>query len=330
MIFIIIKIYLFNYITNCIRGGSIKEIIICTDLYTSSDQTVISGYNIGQLFNQKTILFHVNTISPQIEHIFHPPTIHTQYLYEPVWDKDIEITVLQRIGVQLNRLKLNKEDFKFESFEGLITEGIKYLGDKFNINFIVIGATHHRNMHRLFFNSFAEKTFFNLKKDVLLIKKSMHQVQHITHLLSWADDNANDLSIVSYWAKMWKAKVGLDCVVPIEFVGLNLEIFREGPSAREILLDQTSHYHEQAENRLIQARDKLRSNGIECDYSLKMILNKSPGKTLSEMIIQSQTDLVILRPEHYVFDRFVIGSTTFDLLRKVKANMYLINKGDEK
>lgn len=303
-----------------------NRLVICTDLNQNSDRNVLAGFLLAKRVDLRPMLYHIDTVSPRIDKVFHPMAIKTEYKFDPVWGGDIEVIVSQRINSQLKRLKLEKEDFDFENFEGTINEGIAHLNSHPEIEFLSIGSTNHGNIHRLFLNTFAEKSLSHLSKDVLVIKKEMKEIRNITYLLPYAPVNMEDLNVVARIARASNAKVCLDCVVPIEFVGLNLEAFKDDPPPREILKKEVATYTTNAEEQLASASKELKAQGIESTYSLKMILNKLPGDYLEEMVKKENSDLVIMKPHHYLFEHLSVSSTTLDIMRHLSCNLYLISK----
>ena len=154
----------------------------------------------------------------------------------------------------------------------------------------------------------------------------MKEIRSITYLLPYAPVNFDDLSVVAHIARASNAKVFLDCVVPIEFVGLNLEAFKDDPPPKEILKTETTVYSSNAEEQLARATKELKAQGVESTYSLKMILNKLPGNYLEEMVKKESSDLVIMKPHHYLFEHLTVSSTTLDIMRNLSCNLYLISK----
>lgn len=303
-----------------------KKLIICTDMEIHSDKNVLAGYYMAKTLDLKPVLYYIETVSPRIESVFHPQTIHTEYKYDSFWKKEFEANTLERIELQLSRLNLNKQSFEYKEYDGSISDGIDALKTNEDVDFLSIGGSHHGRIHRFFLNTFVEKTLFHLKKDVLVIKDDINAIKHMTYLMPYGGYVKSDLDKVIRIANATKAKVLIDSVVPIEYIGFNLEILVNESISREVLLNDLSNHHKIAEDELVHVTNILKQKGIECDYSLKLILNKSPGKTLNEIVTSESSDLVIMKPIDQIFEHLSTSSTTLDFLRNVKRNFYLLSK----
>lgn len=305
-----------------------KEMVICSDLHENSDDNIKTGVLFAKTLGLKPTIYHIDTIAPQLNKQFHAATIKPHYVEDPVWKKNIEVTVLDMVNEALKRVDIKKEEVDFENFEGSITEGVDHLREHKNMEILSIGATHHGSIHRFFLNTFAEKSFFHLRKDVLVTKKRVDKYSHITYLIPYAPLDEDDLSKVIYLAKCHSAKVHMDCIVPINFVGYSLELFEDSPYPREVLTNEMSQMHQKAEAELKKAQEKLRKESIESSYSLKMILNEDAGKHLEELVRDEGSDLVILKPQNYTFEHLSVGSVSLDIMRTVSCNLFLLQVSD--
>lgn len=303
-----------------------KSSIICTDLEETSDATVLSGFNLSKSLGIKPTLFFIDVVSSRIETLFHPTQISPRYENDKEWKEAIEQTVDNRVSAQLQRLNLKKEGFDFESYEGTISQGINHLANKHNnVDYFFIGASQHGDIHRLFLNTFVEKTFFKLQKETFVIKKPSENLDEIIYLIPFAPLNTSDLDKVAKIATHNNSPVRLDCVVPVEFIGYNLEAFNEDPSPKELMKEEVSTYHESAERQLQKAVELLKGQGIEASYELEMVLNKNPGESLRKNLADQKNKLIVLKPQHYIFNSLSIGSTTLDIMRHVDNNILFLN-----
>lgn len=306
-----------------------KSSIICTDLEKTSDAAVLTGYNLSKNLGIKPTLFFIDVVSSRLETLFHPIQITPTYDDDTAWKEAIENTVENQVSDQLKRLNLKKEDFNFESYEGTISQGIKHLAKKHSsVDYFFIGATHHGDLHRLFLNTFVEKTFFKLEKETFVIKKTAEKIDEVIYLIPFAPLNTADLNKVAEIATHNHAPVRLDCVVPVEFIGYNLEAFSEEPAPKEIEMEEVSTYHQSAEKELKKAVEILKGQNIEATYDLKMVLNKDPGASLKKSLDNQKNKLLVLKPQHYLFNHLSIGSTTLDIMRHVEDNILLLNSNE--
>jgi len=297
----------------------LKELIIGTDLYETSDDNVLTGFNFAKSLDLIPTLYHIDSISPQIEMIFHASSIHTEYIMDKVWKKEIEKTVLERVNKQLGRLKLNKEEFNFENFEGSISEGIEHLRNHKNLEISSIGASHHGSLHRLFFNSFAEKMFFHLRKDTLIVKEKNQSFKNITYLVTHEEHEERHVELVSKIAQSFKSNVFLEYIVPIESLDKKFD-----KVTNAVLTQKSNQSYGGAEAFLKGIQEKISRAGVSVQYSLKLILNEKPGQTLKKVIAENNSDLVVIKPAHYMFEYPSVGSTCLDLLRSCHTNFYLL------
>ncbi len=303
-----------------------KSSIICTDLETTSDATILTGHSFSKQMGIKPTLFFIDVVSSRLETLFHPTQIQTTYVHDPIWSQSIESTVLMRAAAQLQRLNLKKEDFHFECFEGPISNGIHHLElEHQNVDYLFVGATHHGKIRRLFLNTFVEKTFFKLQKETFVVKEDAHSIDQVVYLIPYAPLNLEDLDKVALIAKRSRAPVHLDCIVPVDFIGFSLEAFDDEPSAKELMFDEISTYHKNAELQLVKAKEYLHERGIDSSYDLKMVLNKTPGETMRKYLHPARNELVVLKPQHHLFNRLSVGSTTLDIMRHVQNNILMLS-----
>lgn len=305
-------------------GGVMKELIICSDLHETSDDNIKSGISFAMALGLKPKIFHIDTISPQIERQFHVASVGPRRVKDPIWNETVVSTVLDMANAMITRLGITKDQVAFENFEGSIYEGIDHLKTHKDLEMMAIGATHHGAIHRFFLNTFAEKSFFHVNKDVYVTKRRCEKVSKITYLIPYEPLDEDDLSKVIHFAKCNGSSVHLDCVVPINFVGFNLEQFPAGPSPREMFTNELSQMHKFAEDELKKGVKAIEMEGIEASYSLKMILNKEPGNYLEGMIRDNETDLVIIKPQHSTFEHLSVGSITLDIMQKISCNLLLL------
>lgn len=310
---------------NIESGGIMKKLVICSDLHEGSEKNIRSGYNFAKALGLKPSLYHIDTISPQLEKQFHSSSTRSRRIKDPVWKKNIEETSLEMVNATLGRLDIDKEDIEFENFEGSINEGIEHLSEDPEMEIISVGASHHGELHRFFLNTFAEKSLFNLNRDVLITKTSVDNFKKITYLIPYESLDEENLATVANLAKCNNAKVHMDCIVPLNFVSYNLEVFPDGPYPREVLTNEMSELHKGAEDELQKAVAILKRQGIDASYTLKMILNAEPGQRLEELIRSEKSDLVVLKPQHYIFEHLSLGSVTLDIMKKTECNLYLLH-----
>lgn len=293
-------------------------------MYTHSDNNVAMGYSLAKSLDLKPVLYYIDTISPRIEKGFNTQEVHSEYNYDVSWKKVIDTHTLEGIDAQLTRLNLDKQEFEFTKFDGCINDGLDHLKSLSDVDMISVGATHHGRIHRFFLNTFVEKNLFNLKKDILVVKNTMSAIKHITYIMPFGSYIKSDLDKVCRIAKATKAKVLIDTVIPIEYIGYNLEVLMLKATSREVLLNQLSDHHKKAEEEMKHVCSILKQQGIDCKHTLKLILNKSPGKVLNELVIKENSDLIIMKPIDQIFEHLSASSTTLDFLRNVKRNFYLL------
>lgn len=301
-----------------------KEMLICSDLYEGSDNNLKSGYSFASSLGLKPKIYHIDTMTPQLNKQFHPLTVKPRYIKDPIWNKDIEATVLDMANKALARVGIEKEKVDFENFEGTINEGIEHLTEHVDLEMMAIGITHHGVFHRFFLNTFAEKSLFHVKKDVLVSKKAVENYSHLTYLIPYTPLDEDDLAKVIHIAKCNEAKVHMDCVVPINFVGYSLELFSNEPYPREILTSELSDMRSKAEKELQKAHKIMKDANIECSYSLEMVLNEDAAKRVEEIVQKENSDLVIIKPQHYTFEHLSIGSVSLDIMKNVSSNLLLL------
>ncbi|HAZ14764.1 MAG: hypothetical protein A2X86_10535 [Bdellovibrionales bacterium GWA2_49_15] len=301
-----------------------KKFIVNTDLYESSDANVYTSYHLAKLLGLKPQLFFVDTISPMIDKTFHPESIHTSYATDLVWQKKYEVTVLEKISQQLERLSLAKEDFDLEVFEGAISDGVKSLKRHEDIELLSVGASEHGEINRLFFNTFAEKIFFNLHKETLVVRKKDDQFKKVSVLLDPTQNYDRQLGQVVKLIKRLKAKLHIICLVDVQFLGLNLEAFPFTPSPLEIQNKTSQVLLQKAELFLKELESGLKKDGIEVEHTVHVTLNEENIYGLDKLLHEQAPNLVMISPRSQFLGHFSLGSTTHYLMKHNNCNFYLL------
>jgi len=301
-----------------------SEFIVSTDLYETSDANVYTSYHFARALGIRPKLYFVDSFSPMIEKTFHPASIHTNYIKDNIWDYEYEVTVLKKISRQLERLSLSKKDFDFEVFEGSISKGIQHLKQHDDLEFISVGASDHGEIHRLFFNTFAEKTYFNLEKKCLVIKKKDNQFRKVYMLLNPLEDNDETLAHTIELIKKLKTKLNIVCNANVEFLGLNLEAFPLEPPPWEMQNKATEMLYEKTELMLKELESNLKKEGIEVAHTMQVSLNKESALGLTKLLHEIRPDLVIMSPRSHFLRHFSIGSVTHYIIKHNDCNFYLM------
>ncbi|MBI2520247.1 MAG: universal stress protein [Bdellovibrio sp.] len=302
-----------------------QEFIVTTDLYEASDATVYTSYHLAQALDLRPKLYFVDGLSPMIEKTFHPQKIHTTYALDPVWNKKYEVTVLEKIASQLERISLKKESFDFEVFEGSVSAAIKHLKRQHqDIGLISIGASEHGEISRLFFNTFAEKVFFNLNKESLIVKKKDKEFSKICMLIDPISHQDESVVKVVNLLKQLRQKLHIICLVDVQFLGLNLEAFPHAPGALEIQKKTIESLRQKAQQVVKELEIKLKIVGVECQHEIHVALNKDNALALDKMLHKIDPNLVIMSPHSQLLHHFGLGSITHYLLKHNNYNFYLL------
>ncbi len=304
-----------------------NEFIVSTDLYETSDANVYTSYHLARLLGKRPKLYYVDIVSPMIDKIFHPSSIHTSYVTDSVWLKEFELTVLKKISQQLGRLLLKKEDFDFDVFEGSVSEGIHNLKKNADFSLISVGASDHSELYRLFFNTFTEKVFFNLGKETLVVKKKDNHFSNIYLLLNPQENHGSKDRIITRTAeliKKLKSKLHIICIANAEFLGLSLEAFPDGLTPEELQNKTTERLYEKTEEFLKQLEVRFNKEGIDVEHMAQVTLNEESAPILNQILQERTPDLVIMSPRSHFLGHFSLDSITHYMIKRNDCNFYLI------
>ncbi|MFT6071005.1 MAG: nucleotide-binding universal stress UspA family protein [Bacteriovoracaceae bacterium] len=301
-------------------------LLICTDFYENSDPNVRTGYNLAKQLDLKPVLYHIDPIAPQINTLFHPPELDHIYQEDTLWEKPIERSALRNLEDQLHRLEIQKEEFEdFENYEGSITKGIEYLKDFGDLDFVCVGNNSHGVLHHFFFDSFVEKVFVNSGKDVLAVKKEMKEIRNIIFLLPFSSLKKSDFEKVSKIANLTGARVHLDCLFPLSYVGFDLTPTTDGILPLNTFQHDETEYQDSARKRIKSIENYLKVQKVKTSKSLEMLLAPDPAYSLEKLISKTQADLVMLKPQHYGFEKKTIGSANLNLINKIENNFFILS-----
>lgn len=304
-----------------------NEFVIATDFFDTSDSNVYTGYHFAKALMMKPTLFYVDEISPQIERTFHDLSVNTEYVEDAEWESEFPKTDIELAEQQLQRLELNKNEFEFMVFEGTVNDGIDYLKKERDLRIVSIGLTEHGKIHRLFFNTFAEKTFCHVSKATLIVKKRSNKFENLIYLMDPRREQEKEIAQVAELAKLLNAQVELVSVAPIQFLGVDLEGFPNEPEPEEIKRRSISYQQDKAEAYLDSVKKDLEDSGIPAHYDFETTLNSTPEKKLESIVEKSKADLVLMNPLCQLFDHFAIGSIASKVLKDLNSNYLLLPSG---